>query len=304
MEYGERLSLDYLRPQSPLYCIGESAMGTSIKEYSTRATPVLCAGALYLGFLLSLVVLAFPASSTTTADELDLRSMSISFEEDFDTLSVSAWGPGTRWIAHTPWSGDFGGARFADPQEGFPFTIENGILRIEARKDEDGEWRSGLLASVDPKGNGFVQQYGYFEMRARLPQGVGLWPAFWLIGKDRSNYTAEIDVMEFYGDKPEGYSSVVHVWHRDGRHYSRYARNNVFLDADPGEFHTYGVSVDQEWIRFYFDGRFMWKTETQEEHRQPLYILLNLALIDDPAKENAPNPSFMFVDYVRAYRAD
>ncbi|WP_041544770.1 MULTISPECIES: glycoside hydrolase family 16 protein [Chelativorans] len=255
----------------------------------------------------SVLTLAISSAASAIAaeeDELDLGQMSLSFEEEFDTLSVSAWGPGTRWIAHTPWSGDFGGARFANPEEAFPFTIEDGVLRIEARKDAEGEWQSGLLASVDPKGNGFAQQYGYFEMRARLPEGPGLWPAFWLIGKDRSEFTAEIDVIEFYGDKPEGYSSVVHVWYRDGNHYSRFRRNEVFPAADPKDFHTYGVHVGPNWIRFYFDQKFMWKTETQAEHRQPLYLLLNLAMVDGPSKDQAPNPSYMYVDYVRAYRLD
>jgi len=254
--------------------------------------------------VLVLAALAALPARSAEEDELDLSQMSLSFEEEFDTLSVSAWGPGTRWIAHTPWSGDFGGARFANPEDGFPFTVKDGILRIEARKDAEGEWQSGLLASVDPKGNGFAQQYGYFEMRARLPVAPGLWPAFWLVGKDRSEYTAEIDALEFYGDKPEGYSSVVHIWYRDGNHYSRYTRNEVFGDADPGDFHTYGVQVDQDWIRIYFDRKFMWKTETQAEHRQPLYLLLNLAMVDGPTKDQAPSPSYMYVDYVRAYRAD
>jgi beta-glucanase (GH16 family) len=259
------------------------------------------AGAVFAVMLSVAVLAAVPGLGDETGDQLDLEKMRISFEEDFQSLDVSAWGPGTRWIAHTPWSGDFGGARFADPKDGFPFTIEDGILRIEASRNDEGQWRSGLLASVDTKFNGFAQQYGYFEMRARLPTGPGVWPAFWLIGKDRSSYTAEIDVIEFYGDKPEGYSSVVHVWYRDGRHYSRYTRNEVFGENNPGDFHTYGVKVDPEWIRFYFNREFMWKTETQEEHRQPLIILLNLALVDGPTKIMTPDPSFMYVDYVRAY---
>lgn len=240
----------------------------------------------------------------TQADALDVDAMRLSFDEDFSTLDVSSWGPGTRWIAHTPWSGDFGGARFANPGERSPFRIEDGTLRIEAKRDPEGDWQSGLLASVDPDGNGFSQQYGYFEMRAQLPEGPGVWPAFWLIGKDRSKATAEIDVIEFYGDKPDGYSSVVHVWHRDGRHYSRFHRNAVFVEASPGAFHTYGVKVDRNWIRFYFDREFIWKTETQPEHRQPLYILLNLALVDGPTRDATPDPSYMIVDHVRAYRLD
>ena len=105
------------------------------------------------------ILIWFFASSRGQDDaskKLDLSNYQLSFNEDFDKLDVSAWGPGTRWIAHTPWNGDFGDARFADPAPGFPFVVENGVLRIEARREADGKWRSGLLSSADPKGAGFL----------------------------------------------------------------------------------------------------------------------------------------------------
>lgn len=241
---------------------------------------------------------------THSEDDLDFSRMRMTFEEPFDSLDVSAWGPGTRWIAHTPWAGDFGGAAFADPREGVPFTIKDGELLIEASRDPNGKWRSGLLSSMDQSGNGFAQQYGYFEMRARLPDGPGVWPAFWLIGKDQSAATAEIDVMEYYGDDPNFYETVVHVWHRDGRHDSDYSRIGVFPKQDPTAYHTYGVKIDPEYIRIYFDRTMVWKTTTLPEHRQPMFVLLNLALVNEPTKENAPDPSVMTVDYVRVFSLD
>ncbi|MGX5668565.1 glycoside hydrolase family 16 protein [Rhizobium daejeonense] len=262
------------------------------------------AGLALAAFLLVPATHAEEAASGDSGDGIDLTAMTLSFSEEFDDLDVSEWGPGTRWIAHTPWSGDFGGARFAAPKEGFPFTTDEGVLRIEASSDAQGDWRSGMLASVDTKGNGFAQQYGYFEIRARLPLGSGVWPAFWLIGRDRSKATAEIDVLEFYGDKPEAYSSVVHVWHKGGEHYSKGKRIEVFKDADPTEFHTYGVKIDPVFIRMYFDGRLVWKTETQPEHRQPMYMLINLALVEEGVRALTPDPSYMYVDYARAYTLD
>ena len=102
------------------------------------------------------------ATTSQPAPPLDLTKYVLTFSEEFDSLSVSAAGPNTRWTAHTPYGGDFGDARFADPTPEFPFTIENGILRIEARKEANGKRRSGLLSSRDPKGQGFAQQFGYF----------------------------------------------------------------------------------------------------------------------------------------------
>lgn len=234
---------------------------------------------------------------------LDLADYQETFSEEFNNLDVSAWGPGTRWIAHTPWSGDFGDAQFADPTPGFPFTTENGILRIEARKGADGKWRSGLLASTDPKGNGFLQQFGYFEMRAKLPKGPGVWPAFWLIANQDKDSSAEIDILEHYGVGPDKYESVVHVWPKEGRgrSYRDLIRHDVPLNTLYDSFHTFGAKVDADWIVFYFDRTEVGRTRTPPEHHRPMFMLLNLALGGGWPTNETPNPSYMYVDYVKAW---
>lgn len=232
-----------------------------------------------------------------------------SFAEEFDLpLDVSAWGPGTRWIAHTPWNGDFGEARFRDPGEGGPFTVEHGILTIEARQNAAGEWGSGLLASVDREGRGFTQLYGYFEARARLPAAPGVWPAFWLIGADRSRFTAEIDVMEYRGAKPDGYTSSLHVWNRGGRPHDKQLERHVVFGGREKDgrnhvdrFNTYGVHVGPERTTFYFNRCPVWTAETRAEHRQPMFMLVNLALGGSFPIDETPSPTRMEVDHVRAW---
>jgi beta-glucanase (GH16 family) len=246
---------------------------------------------------------------------LDLRGYELVFSEDFNgPLDVSPWGPGTRWIAHTPWHGDFGDAAFADPTPDFPFTIQNGILRIEARKDEEFAksdpwkrfWGSGLLCSNDPKGQGFSLQYGYFEMRAKLPAGKGVWPAFWLVSSyDRTNPEAgkdgsiEIDVIEYYGF-PDSYMSTVHIWEP-----KPHRAQGMMITTRPYEisndFHNYGCMVTPEWIIMYFDGVEVWRVKTPPEHNKPLMILLNLALGGGWPIDEVKSPTHMFVDWIRAY---
>ncbi len=237
------------------------------------------------------------------APTLDLKGYHLTFDEDFkEPLSVSAWGSGTRWIAHTPYAGDFGDARFADPEEGFPFTIEDGILRIEARKDGE-RWRSGLLSSLDPKGKGFAQKYGYFEMRAKLPKGLGTWPAFWLLGApsllDKSATGIEIDVLEQYGVNPNVLWTNVHLWYPDKGHKAD--GRAYFVTGMTDDFHRYGVMVDSAFIIFYYDGIELRRVKTPPEAKVPLYILVDLALGGGWPIDKTPNPSYMYVDYVRAY---
>jgi beta-glucanase (GH16 family) len=236
-------------------------------------------------------------------DVLDLTGYKLVFDEEFNRLDVSPWGPGTRWIAHTPWVGDFGDAKFADPEPGFPFTIKDGVLEIEARKGADGKWRSGLLASVDRSMAGFAQKYGYFEMRAKLPRGKGLWPAFWLIGRNREKTTAEIDVIEHYGHMPAQYSMAVHVWDRSeaSQHRSIGEETRVREGILYNQFNTFGVLVDPEWIRFFFNRAEVWRTPTPPEHRQEHYVLLDLAMGPGWPIDETPNPSIMEIDYVKIW---
>jgi len=235
---------------------------------------------------------------------LNLEGYHLTFSEEFDgPLDVSAWGPGTRWIAHTPYAGDFGDAPFADPEPGFPFTVENGVLRIEARKDDRG-WRAGLLSSVDSKGRGFSQQYGYFEMRAMFPKGPGTWPAFWLLGVpelvNRGKVTQiEIDVVEQYGIAPNALHTTVHLWYPGGKHWAE--GKPSIVEGMTDDFHTYGVSIDEADIVFYYDGVELRRMNTPEEAKVPLYVLIDLALGGGWPIDQTPNPSFMYVDYLRAY---
>lgn len=232
---------------------------------------------------------------------LDLRGYTLVFDEPFDRLDVSAWGPGTRWIAHTPWAGDFGDAQFVDPGLRSPFSIDKGILSI-TMKQIDGKWTSGLLASIDREGKGFAQTTGYWEMRAKLPSGNGVWPAFWLstIGKP-GQPSPEIDAMEFYGHEPRGYLATTHIW-KDGKNIDG---KEEHVDVRPGSlsegYHLYGVKVEKEGVFIYLDRRLMTKFPPHPVYLQPKAVLLNLGAGGGWPITGMPNTSVMQVDYVRAY---
>ncbi|TBY00509.1 glycoside hydrolase family 16 protein [Rhizobium laguerreae] len=258
-----------------------------------------------LGLLIVLGLGALPGQPSVAQEPLNIDAYQLTFEESFDSLDVSAWGErSSRWIAHTPWNGDFGDARFTDPAPGFPFTTDQGILKIEARKEADGTWRSGLLSSVNPKGEGFSQQFGYFEARMKLPPGKGVWPAFWLIGLDRSKYTAEIDVLEYYGRAPYEFSMGFHIWRQSqgGQNSTGGYWQKVQDGILNSDYHTYGVDIQADKTSFYFDRQFIWSFDTPKEFHMPFYPLVNLALGSGWPIDETPNPSILLVDYIHVYQ--
>lgn len=264
----------------------------------------------YVTVLLGLTSCLFwSASAVAQEREIDLCNFRKTFADEFDSLSVSARDATTaRWTAHTPWHGDFGDAVFTDPEPGFPFTVENGVLSITARRDEQGRWRSGLLSSVDSKTNGFSQRFGYFEARMRLPPGPGLWPAFWLgtnEPRDRVEPGIEVDVIEHYGHEPSTFLSSLHVWTKTpgGGAKSEAKHHTVKVPSGSlySEFHTYGVEVAEDDIVYYFNRREVWRQPTPPELVMPLFPMVNLALGSGFPIDQTPSPSVLEVDYVRVF---
>lgn len=238
----------------------------------------------------------------TQATQLDLHGYKLTFDEPFDRLAVSPWGPGTRWIAHTPWMGDFGDAQFTDPGPHSPFSIDKGVLSI-IMKRVNGKWTSGLLASIDRNGNGFAQTTGYWEMRAKLPDGNGVWPAFWLsaIGTPGQG-SPEIDALEYYGRDPGKYLATMHVW-KDG---TDTVGETKAVNVEPGSlsqsYHLYGVQVERDGVFIYLDRHLVTQFEARTEYLKPKAVLLNLAAGGGWPITGMPDPSVMKIDYVRAYQ--
>lgn len=226
--------------------------------------------------------------------------------EEFDTLSVSPNRIGAaRWTAHTPWWGDFGDARFTSPRADGPFSVRAGILSIKAWKDKEGIWRSGLLAAADRAGRGWGTQYGYFEARMKFPPGPGTWPAFWLMplaAVDSVDPRVEIDVVEYYGHRTDGFTSVLHLHHEDRtKHTSDLMVTSVSDNLLVDQFNTYGVDISPEWIVFFLNREEVWRQPTPDALTYPMYPLVNLALGSGWPIDDTPDPTIMLVDYVHVF---
>jgi serralysin len=182
-----------------------------------------------------------------------------------------------------------------------PFSVKNGVLTITARPAPESlrsklgglRYTSGLLTSE----HSFAQTYGYFEVRARLPAGKGLWPAFWLLPLSKE-WPPEIDVFEVLGHDPRLVYMTIHSTKMPTRGYP------VPVPDTSEDFHDYGVLWGHDQIVWYFDGVERARARTPDDMHKPMYMLINLAVGGTwPGAPDAVTrfPAEMQVARVRAY---
>jgi beta-glucanase (GH16 family) len=182
-----------------------------------------------------------------------------------------------------------------------PFTVANGALTITAKPVDaasapylgDSKYTSGMITTQQT----FTQKYGYFEMRADLPEGQGLWPAFWTLFHQTSG--AEFDIVEVLGHDTTTVHQTVH---------QPSGNSNMFTtrDLDWGSgYHTYGMKWTDAKITYYIDG--VERGSQANEVHTPAYMIANLAVGGSwPGAPDATTkfPAEMKIDYIRVYSND
>ena len=246
------------------------------------------------------------------------------FFDDFDTDSLDAddnWVTDLSFAQFRADGGAINGAQqyFVDVRgqdRGFPFdpfVFENGNLKITAidtpanlLEESGGQpYLSGAI-STRSKVPGF--EYGYFEMRAKVPSGNGLLSTFFLFQPSGNQY--EIDILEYLGREPDGATQNYH--YRDGFRFEDtgfagvpHASPTMFLNTGEDlsqDFHTYSVLWEPGIIIFYIDEREVRRLTGPRVSDRPMDIVLQLVVgtpnfAGDPT--GTPFPVEYEVDYVR-----
>jgi hypothetical protein len=228
------------------------------------------------------------------------------------------------WIAHKPDHEDW--FTFIDPVDNYnPFGVGDGHLTIRVAKRGYGDpknafggYSGGILSSMDSAGNGFAQQYGYFEASMWCSGDRNTWPGFWLLSApsllNRSLDTAELDIVEEYGNwgpaehpDPEWLQATWHVWGEKKHLSDSHAEREATLTKG---YHQFGVDVEPDFITCYYDRQKVWQAPTFESARSPMFVMINLALGGGTNNNAAhdgydwsltPNPSDLKVLYVAVW---
>ena len=242
-----------------------------------------------------------------TSDAAPLASVSLhrTFHDDFDEhpLLKGRWVPhyagGAAWPEARYWGGDGSDFKrkttangeqqiYVDPRYGGrsttplgldPFKVRDGVLSIVARRTPaelkpvlfNNEYTSGILTTQGT----FSQKYGYFEIRAKIPIGRGVWPAFWMLADD-GGWPPEVDVMEGRGERPGDLVMTTHWRIPTGRIES--CGFDFALPDAATEFHDYGVLWMQDRIIYYIDRKPVSDIKVPIGFNDPMYMIVNLAM--------------------------
>lgn len=163
---------------------------------------------------------------------------------------------------------------------------ENGALIIQPRYSpgfttKDGQKFDFISGRINTK-NKIEFTEGTIAARIKLPEGAGLWPAFWMLGNGAWPATGEIDIMENIGEK-DWASAAVH-----GQGYSGDAglvNRAYFTKNDVTNWHVYAVDWTADSLIFKYDNVAMFKVTKKMTHffgewafNNPKFLILNFAV--------------------------
>ena len=209
-------------------------------------------------------------------------------------------------------------------------VVKDGLLNINVYRDahttSDGKTQPYSSARIRSQKRG-EWQFGRFEIRAKMPQGEGIWPAVWMLPTE-SKYGGwaaggEIDIIESRGSAVHETTGALHFggpWPRNTylAHAYTFPQKNAAED-----FHVYTLEWNRDEIKWLVDGDLCkrrtkneWFSEAAKQNAsapfdQPFHLILNVAVdgrFFEKTKQRADNlpatafPQTLQVDYVRVYQ--
>ena len=198
-------------------------------------------------------------------------------------------------------------------------VVENGILKVIAKKEtftDQGITKQHTSARLNSK---FAFTYGRVEFRAKLPTGVGTWPAVWMLGKnidengaywDNLGYgtvawpaCGEIDIMEHWGNNQNFVTSALHTPSSFG---NTVKVGGQTISTASSEFHVYTLEWTPTKMEFSVDSNIHYTYNPAQKNADTWPFIAEQYLIINVAIQGSISPSFtqsaLEIDYIRVYQ--
>ena len=263
------------------------------------------------------------AQGQSTGTEVSIQDAAFSTLVWSDEFEGSGAIDSEKWYAQTqlPPGGSWWGGlvqHYTDKQHNA--YQKHGYLHLVAKREvyeDQGEVKQFTAARLNSK---FAFTHGRVEVRAKLPEGVGTWPAIWMLNTnidedgaywDNQGYgtvkwpnCGEIDIMEHWGKNQDYVSSAVH----NGSSYGYNVKNvgGQKIDSASTAFHIYTLEWTEDKMVFSVDGvaHFQYNPPVKNAGTWPYdddyYFILNIAI--EPEIDPSFVESAMVIDYIRVYQ--
>jgi beta-glucanase (GH16 family) len=264
-------------------------------------------------------ILFVPHTTASPPDRAEKAKWTLTWSDEFDQPDGSLPDP-------KKWKLEVGGNGWGNHELEYytnraaNASVQKGHLVVEARREQfrgvDGVQRGYTSARLTTQGL-FAQAYGKFAARIRIPEGQGMWPAFWLMGSDFAGNNwpqcGEIDVMENIGKEPSAVHGSMHGpgYSEELDFTSTYKKPGGVKISD--DFHEFSIEWEPGSVRFFVDDQqyaAFFPSHLPAGKKwvfdHPFFILLNVAVGGDwPGSPDRSTrfPQRMLVDYVRVYQA-
>jgi len=185
--------------------------------------------------------------------------------------------------------------------------IDSGYLHITALNPVPSGYTSGRITTKGKK----EFTYGKYEIRARLPEGKGIWPALWMLGANFPNVgwprCGEIDIMELLGHLPSTVHGTVH-WDAPGytSRTSSYTINGTKFSAG---FHLFTLVWTPNYFKWFVDNQQFFFLNRNEIGNFPVdlpqFFIFNVAIGGNwpgSPDQTTQFPQHMIIDYIRVYQ--
>lgn len=239
------------------------------------------------------------------ADAYD--GMTLVWSDEFDGTAINAnnW---TYDLGASGW-GNNEWQNYTDSPENS--SVADGFLTITARQEGSG------YTSARMKSEGLQEfQFGRIDVRAKLPQGQGIWPAIWMLGANIGSVgwpaCGEIDIMELVGHQPATTHGTAH-W---GSSWNVHQYNGSSISLPAGQtfgdaFHLFSVVWEQDQITWLMDDQTFFSIDNTQMNGQPypfnapFFFILNIAVGGNwPGYPDATTqfPQEMVIDCIRVFQ--
>lgn len=239
------------------------------------------------------------------ADSYDGMTLIWSDEFDGTNINLDNW---TYDLGNSGW-GNNEWQNYTDNPENS--SVSDGYLTITARQEGSG------YTSARLKTQGLQSfQFGRMDIRAKLPEGQGIWPAIWMLGDniDGVGWPAcgEIDIMELVGHQPSTSHGTAH-W---GSNWNVHQYNGSSITLPNGEkfsdaFHLFSIVWEQNQITWLMDDQPFYSIDNTQMNGQPypfnapFFFIMNIAVGGNwPGYPDGTTqfPQQMVVDCIRVFQ--